>query len=76
MVTNAVCASGDSREWQHQEYSLQRHYNLVFLHARGQTFPGFADIARALQDVWPWGEVACVQEVAERLGDRWQAPLV
>jgi hypothetical protein len=24
-----------------------------------------------LQVVWPWGEAACVQEVVERLGERW-----
>ena len=54
----------------------QRHYNLVFLHARRQTFPVFAEIATALQQVWPWGEVASVEEVESRLGQRWPAPLV
>jgi hypothetical protein len=28
-------------------------------------------LAEALQVVWPWGEAACVQEVSERLGERW-----
>jgi len=32
--------------------SIQRHYNLVFLHARRQTFPVFADIALAVASVW------------------------
>ena len=32
----------------------QRHYNLVFLHARRKTFPAFAEIAEALQEIWPW----------------------
>src|SRR5437899_8373852 len=45
----------------------QRHYNLVFLHARRKTFPAFGDIAVALQEVWPWGEVASVEEVESRL---------
>ncbi len=56
--------------------SLQRHYNLVFLHARRQTFPVFAEIAVALQQVWPWGEVASVEEVESRLGQRWPVSLV
>jgi transposase len=49
----------------------QRHANLVFLHARRQPFPSFPELAEALQVVWPWGEAACVQEVVERLGERW-----
>src|SRR5436305_1594441 len=39
-----------------------RHYNLVFLHARRKSFPAFADIAQAVAQVWPWGEVASVEE--------------
>ncbi len=53
-----------------------RHYNLVFLHARRQSFPAFADIAAALEEIWPWGEVAAVCEVASRFGQRWPANLV
>src|SRR6266487_6330303 len=49
----------------------KRHANLVFLHARRQPFPSFQELAEALQVVWPWGEAACVQEVVERLGERW-----
>jgi transposase len=49
----------------------QRHANLVFLHARRQPFPTWNELAEALQVVWPWGEAACVQEVIERLGERW-----
>src|SRR5438128_455118 len=51
--------------------SKTRHANLVFLHARRQTFPSWSQLEEALQVVWPWGEVACVQEVVERLGERW-----
>ena len=54
----------------------QRHYNLVFLHARRQRFPAFAEIARAVYALWPWGEVASVAEVAGRLAHRWPATLV
>jgi hypothetical protein len=54
----------------------QRHYNLVFLHARRQSFPAFAEIAVALREIWPWGDVASVEEVESRLGQRWPASLV
>ncbi len=54
----------------------QRHYNLVFLHARRQMFPAFADIAVALQEVWPWGEMVSVEEVVSRFGQRWPIALV
>ena len=51
----------------------RRHYNLVFLHARRKKFPAFADIAAALAEVWPWGEMAEVAEVASRLSHRFPA---
>nr|WP_236038658.1 helix-turn-helix domain-containing protein [Ktedonobacter robiniae] len=53
-----------------------RHYNLVFLHARRKAFPAFADISVAVQDVWPWGEVASVEEVEHRLAGKFPAALV
>ncbi len=51
--------------------SRRRHANLVFLHARRQSFPAWQELKEALHVVWPAGEVACVQEVVERLGERW-----
>src|SRR6266853_4370993 len=48
-----------------------RHANLVFLHARRQGFPAWSQLEEALQVIWPWGEAACVQELIERLGERW-----
>src|SRR2546428_1739509 len=54
----------------------QRHYNLVFLHARRKTFPAFADIAAAVHAVWPWGGGAAVGEVASRLEHKFPANLV
>ncbi len=53
-----------------------RHYNLVFLHARRKTFPAFGEIAAALQEVWPWGEMAPVCEVASRLEHKFPVNLV
>jgi len=59
--------------WIGTEASLSRtrHANLVFLHARRQAFPAWPQLEEALQVVWPWGEAACVQELVERLGERW-----
>jgi Mu transposase, C-terminal len=54
----------------------RRSFNLVFLHARRKTFPAFADIALALAPVWPWGEVASVEEVASRLSHQFPSDLV
>ena len=54
----------------------RRHYNLVFLHARRKTFPAFADIAAVLAEVWPWGEMAEVAEVASRLSHQFPVDLV
>jgi hypothetical protein len=61
--------------WLGTEHTLsrQRHYNLVALHVRRQSFPTFAAIEAALREVWPWGEVACVEELALRLPERWSA---
>ncbi len=56
--------------------SIQRHYNLVFLHARRKSFPAFADIALAVQEIWPPGEVAAVREVEGRLAAQFLANLV
>ncbi len=59
--------------WIGTEASLSgpRHANLVFLHARRPTFPAWPALSEALQIIWPWGEAACVQELVERLGERW-----
>ncbi len=51
--------------------SRRRHANLVFLHARRQSFPAWQELKEALHVVWPAGEAACVQEMVERLGERW-----
>ncbi len=51
--------------------SRRRHAHLVFLHARRQSFPAWQELKEALHVVWPAGEAACVQEVVERLGERW-----
>lgn len=64
--------------WIGTERTLTRahNYNLVFLHARRKKFPAFAEIAGAVTEVWPWGEVATVEEIESRLTGRWPANLV
>src|SRR5258707_1236881 len=64
--------------WIGTEHTLtkRRSYNLVFLHARRKIFPAFGEIAAALQEVWPWGEVASVEEVESRLAGQWPANLI
>src|ERR1700736_5301690 len=54
----------------------RRHSNLVFLHARRKTFPAFPDIAAVLPEVWPWGDMAPVSEVASRLAHQFPVDLV
>ena len=54
----------------------QRHYNLVYLHARRKTFPAFAEIVLSSARIWPWGEVASVEEIESRLTGQWPANLV
>ncbi|GAC1393206.1 MAG: hypothetical protein NVSMB38_20300 [Ktedonobacteraceae bacterium] len=54
----------------------RHHYNLVFLHARRKTFPAFGEIAAVLLEVWPWGEMAEVAEVAGRLSHQFPVDLV
>jgi hypothetical protein len=54
----------------------RHHYNLIFLHARRKNFPAFADVAIALQEVWPVGEVASVEEIESRLTGKWPSSLV
>ncbi len=46
------------------------------MHARRKTFPAFADVAAAVAEIWPWGEVASVEEVASRLSHQFPANLV
>lgn len=54
-----------------ESLALRRHYNLLYLHARRQVFPTYAEIAATLLAEWPWGENRSVQEVVRRLGQRW-----
>src|SRR5438874_11192213 len=45
-------------------------------HARRKTFPAFSDIAAVLPEVWPWGEMAEVAEVASRLSHQFPQEMV
>lgn len=59
-----------------QTLSTLQHYNFVSLHARRLGFADFEEISTALHEVWPWGEVASVEEIVPRLLDRWKVELV
>src|SRR5437667_4623034 len=64
--------------WIGTEKTLTRahHYNLVFLHVRRRPFPAYAEIVLAVQEIWPWGEVARVAEIESRLTGKFPANLV
>jgi transposase len=58
------------------QLSLRRHYNLLFLHNRRQSFPTYAEIAEHLTAHWPWGEPSSIVEFVRRFGSRWSDPEV
>ncbi len=51
--------------------SLRRHYHLLYLHARRQSFATYPEIAATLLAHWPWGEMASVSELVRLFGRRW-----
>ena len=59
-----------------QNLSLRRHDNLLYLHARRQSFSTYEHIAATLLAAWPWGEERCAKEMVERFGSRWSEPEV
>lgn len=54
-----------------QNLSLKRHRNLQFLHIRREPFPTYEEIAATILASWPWGEMASVNEFAQRFGSHW-----
>jgi hypothetical protein len=54
-----------------QNLSVRRHYNLLYLHARRQSFSTYEEIAVALRASWPYGEEHNASEVIKRFGSRW-----
>ncbi len=54
-----------------ENLSLHRHYNLLYLHARRQSFPTYSEIAATLLAYWPWGEMSSVNELVRLFGPRW-----
>jgi len=51
--------------------SERRHQNWLYLHARRQPFPTFAEIADTLEHSWPYGDMCCVSELVQRFGSHW-----
>ncbi len=50
---------------------LSRHYNLLYLHARRESFKTFHEIAPVLLANWPWGHFRTVKDFVKLLGSRW-----
>ena len=51
--------------------SDRRHQNWLYLHARRQPFPAYAEISALLLAQWPYGDVRSVSEWVQLLGSRW-----
>ena len=47
--------------------SEHRHQNWLYLHARRQSFPTYAEISSALLAQWPYADMRCVSELV-RIG--------
>ena len=54
-----------------QNLSFRRHHNLLYLHARRQSFSTCEEIAATLLKAWPWGEERSAKEVVQKFGSRW-----
>ncbi len=51
--------------------SERRHQNWLYLHARRQSFPTYAEISSALLAQWPYGDMRCVSELVRSFGPHW-----
>ena len=51
--------------------SERRHQNWLYLHARRQPFPSYAEISAALLAQWPYGDMRCVSELVRSFGPHW-----
>lgn len=51
--------------------SMLRHNNLLYLHARRQPFPTYAEIAATLLQYWRYGDARSVNELTSLFGSRW-----
>jgi transposase len=54
-----------------QNLSVARHYNLLYLHARRQSFVTYNEIAAILLKDWAWGDLHTVNEFMQRFGSHW-----
>jgi transposase len=53
--------------------SERRQQNWLYLHARRQPFSTFLEIAAALLQVWPYGDLRSVNELVRCLGPHWSS---
>ena len=54
-----------------ENLSERRYHNLLYLHARRQSFPTYDEIAATLLANWAWGDMRSVNECTQRFGSRW-----
>jgi hypothetical protein len=53
-----------------ERLSERRYHNLLYLHARRQSFPTYDGIAAMLLADWLWGDMRSVNECVQRFGSR------
>ncbi|HMZ81960.1 MAG TPA: hypothetical protein PLL06_19845, partial [Acidobacteriota bacterium] len=51
--------------------TFRRHYNLLYLHARRQSFATCQEITATLLAHWPWGEMCSINELVGKFGRQW-----
>lgn len=56
-----------------ENLSELRYQNLLYLHARRQTFSTYEEIATTILADWPRGDPRCANEFVQRFGSRWSA---
>lgn len=54
-----------------ENLSVRRHSNLLFLHARRQSFSTYKEVAQAVLAHWPWGNLSSVNELVQLFGRHW-----
>ncbi len=54
-----------------QNLCERRYQNLLYLHARRQSFPTYDEIVAIILAHWPWGEPRTVSDFVHLFGSRW-----
>lgn len=54
-----------------ENLSVRRYHNLLFLHARRQSFSTYEEIAVTLLAQWPFGDLRTINDFLQCFGSRW-----